>query len=1400
MRNHKYCFLILLIFIISGYTVVSAQQDLAQQAYAIFQQNCLNCHGEHGAFTEQLIIEHTRLISTGVVIPGNPDGSDFYRRLIEDMAEKPRMPWGAPPLTPAALNTIRQWITAGAPSWEFEYDVNFITTDAMLTAIQTHLATLDSFDRPFARYFTTTHLYNAGESPEALNAYKIALSKLVNSLSWEFDIHNPEPIDEQETLFYIDLRDYQWDLRGDVWTQIENVYPYAIAFNATTQAELLTKLTNLRQEMNCEIPFVHVDWFLATASLPPLYHDLLDLPETDSELERQLGVNVSRNIQSAPGHSVRRAGLNNSGVSNNNRVVERHTSRYGAYWKSYDFAGSLEQQNILTNPLSFRHDGGEIIFNLPNGLQAYYISDASGNRINVAPTEIVSNPAASDPAVRNGLSCIGCHTEGMKAFKDDVRAVIEQTTNPTYDKAQALRLYVEQAVMDSLLEQDTQRYRTALEKTGGVFGGIEPVHRFFEAFHGPVKASYAAAAVGLETEAFVAEIEEKSSLQRLGLAGLLSGGNVKRDAWTAQFPQVISALNSPDTIIVPTPNNSVRQEQPIASEETVSIPDANLRAIIEERLGKASGDPITVVDMTRLTSIEADERSIRNLTGLEHAVRLERIELQRNSISDLSPLAGLVRLDNIKLRGNRITDVSPLAELVNVDWLGLEENAIIDLSPLKGLVKLNGIGLEGNPVSDVSSLASLISLEGIEARRTPISDFSALAALPRLQWIEFGEDKSISSVPSLAGLTTLRRLEINNCSISDISGLAGLTQLTSLQLNDNSIEDVSPLAKLTRLESLELNNNVISDVSSLAGLVNLEHLHLRNNIISDVSPLAGLTNLEQLNLRNNAISDFSPLEGLADEILIQTTENPGALLQGGPKIAGPWLWVMVPSPTGNFFDNSDFLAQASGGEVREIDVATNGATLGESVGDRTWISQRINSGDGDNIRQLFRSLGFEVSDGAGRNIAYGVVALNSPREQETMMFAGSDDQHKIWLNGELIDESHEWHYDYQKSFPVTLKQGKNVLLVAVHTWGWGWGGHFGFAPDAEYTVASPGTKFSLSAGETRFEVGSTFTVHVEVEEVTDLAGWQTDIVFDPDVIRARKVTEGNFLKRNGEETFFKTGDIKNTLGKIVGIQAVRRSEEGVSGYGTLLSVRFTARAAGKTRLALRSFYAGSNAGEAISASLLDIIVDVTAPAWDVNEDGVTDANDVKLVRRALGQSPPVDPRTDVNGDGVVNGIDVAVVTAHLGEGEAAAAPTNVALSLGFTREIVEQTLDILRKTDDGSLMFQRGIANLERLLASFLPDETALLHNYPNPFNPETWIPYQLAEAAEVTFHIYAANGALVRTLDLGHQSTGIYQYRSRAAYWDGKNEVGEPVASGIYFYTLTAGGFTATRKMLIRK
>ena len=208
----------------------------------------------------------------------------------------------------------------------------------------------------------------------------------------------------------------------------------------------------------------------------------------------------------------------------------------------------------------------------------------------------------------------------------------------------------------------------------------------------------------------------------------------------------------------------------------------------------------------------------------------------------------------------------------------------------------------------------------------------------------------------------------------------------------------------------------------------------------------------------------------------------------------------------------------------------------------------------------------------------------------------------------------------------------------------------------------------------------------------------------------------------------------------------------------------------------------------------------TYPAWDVNEDGKTDITDLVSVAAALGSSSPENPRVDVNGDGTVNIQDLIIVATHLGEVAAPAAPAIVALPERLTPETLQQVLDLLRVQNDGSVASQRAIANVEQLLASLMPKETSLLANYPNPFNPETWIPYQLATPADVTLRIHAVDGTLVRTLSLGHKTIGTYQSRSRAAYWDGKNEVGEPVASGVYFYTLAAGDFTATRKMLIRK
>ena len=200
---------------------------------------------------------------------------------------------------------------------------------------------------------------------------------------------------------------------------------------------------------------------------------------------------------------------------------------------------------------------------------------------------------------------------------------------------------------------------------------------------------------------------------------------------------------------------------------------------------------------------------------------------------------------------------------------------------------------------------------------------------------------------------------------------------------------------------------------------------------------------------------------------------------------------------------------------------------------------------------------------------------------------------------------------------------------------------------------------------------------------------------------------------------------------------------------------------------------------------------------DVNQDGVVNIQDLVLVASNLGKTGQ--NAADVNGDGIVNIQDLVLVAGALGSSAAAPSLNSESLST-LTAADVKSWLTQARQLNLTDATSQRGILFLEQLLVVLTPKETALLHNYPNPFNPETWIPYDLAKDADVSLHIYAVNGQVVRTLSLGHQASGRYQSRSRAAYWDGKNEFGEKVASGLYFYTLTAGDFSATRKMLIRK
>ena len=199
----------------------------------------------------------------------------------------------------------------------------------------------------------------------------------------------------------------------------------------------------------------------------------------------------------------------------------------------------------------------------------------------------------------------------------------------------------------------------------------------------------------------------------------------------------------------------------------------------------------------------------------------------------------------------------------------------------------------------------------------------------------------------------------------------------------------------------------------------------------------------------------------------------------------------------------------------------------------------------------------------------------------------------------------------------------------------------------------------------------------------------------------------------------------------------------------------------------------------------------------MNRDGVVDITDLVIVARRYGRTGT--NAADVNGDEIVNVDDFTLVAAEI-DNAAAAPAARAQVQSHFTAAQLQGWLVEARASGNTSRAYQRGIAVLEQLLALLAPEETALLANYPNPFNPETWIPYRLANDSDVLLSIYGINGVLVRELDLGHQRAGYYTDRNRAAYWDGRNEWGEPIASGIYFYQLRAGDYSQMRKMVIVK
>ena len=349
----------------------------------------------------------------------------------------------------------------------------------------------------------------------------------------------------------------------------------------------------------------------------------------------------------------------------------------------------------------------------------------------------------------------------------------------------------------------------------------------------------------------------------------------------------------------------------------------------------------------------------------------------------------------------------------------------------------------------------------------------------------------------------------------------------------------------------------------------------------------------------------------------------------------------------------------------------------------------------------------------------------------------------------------------------------------------------GAQPTTPTTTTTDATVSVSPASIASPAVGEQLAFSLNITGGEAVAGYQATLQFDDTALRYVSGANGDFLPAGA---FFVEPKVEGSLLKLNSASLAGES----NGDGTLATLTFEVIKAKASTLTLSDVLLTNSDGEAFVPTVENAqITESTQLKGDVNGDGIVNIQDLVLVAGKLGQTGT--DSADINGDGQINIQDLVLVAGALGTSAAAPSLHPQALEM-LTSVDVKQWLSAAQQLDLTDAMSQRGILFLQQLLIALTPKETALLPNYPNPFNPETWIPYHLAKDADVTLHIYAVNGMLVRTLALGHQPAGMYQNRSRAAYWDGRNAFGESVASGLYFYTLTAGDFSATRKMLIMK
>ena len=678
-----------------------------------------------------------------------------------------------------------------------------------------------------------------------------------------------------------------------------------------------------------------------------------------------------------------------------------------------------------------------------------------------------------------------------------------------------------------------------------------------------------------------------------------------------------------------------------------------------------------------------------------------------------------------------------------------------------------------------------------------------------------GYRNKILNLTGLEHAINLKRLTLINNDISDISLLADLTNLEHLGLSSNDISDISPLADLTNLETLWLSSNDISDISPLADLTNLENLELAFNDISDISPLASLTNLKFLHLGLNPISNISALSELTGLTSLSFFGNDSVLDFSPLSKLTNTRWLDLRRTA---IEDVSFLVENSGVDEEDVINLTNNPLNSTSVSvhipalERRGVQVMFGVVSDINLRRVLEELLDKKGDIITADNLVTLTVLDAPDSDINSLrgLEHATNLKELTLNGnrlsgfELlnplsrmakievlkIDDNNISFLPLQILPPQNLTNLKELSVR-----------HNNISDITSLsrlttleTLRLRGNSISdISALSALTNLKSLSVSGNPIEDVTPISGltelrylWVQEIpITDISFVENLTNLQSLYLRKNT------ISDI-SPLTQLTKLKRLGLNDNRIVDIAPLVAIA-----------SLR----GSNAHVDLSGNPLNSeSVDVHIPALkdrgvtvvfepiqpielpdnpeDINRDGTIDIQDLSLVVAVIAELPLAffAINVDVNGDGVVNTLDMLAVVK--------AADVNVDGVINIDDAIA--VANAIKNADDA--------AAAPQILASFLPRETTLLANYPNPFNPETWLPYHLAEAANVQISIYNTAGALIRQLDIGHQSAGFYTDKGSAAYWDGRNEQGGAVASGVYFYQLRAGNYSQMRRMLVVK